>query len=315
VKNRHYWDAKHVQAKTVKMNIITDPEKAAIAYKDGSADYTPISGQLATKFREDEAFKTELGPFTQYLMINLKQKGLDNANLRKAINSSINKKVITQHILKDGSQPAKSMIMKDLYKDTANNGADFANESVAGYTYSPTKAKAYWQTAKSETNLRSFTITYDDSDPSYANVAAYMKSQIEKNLVGMKVTLQQLSKKTRIDKMTSSDFESVLTRWAPDYADPSAILSMYQSDNVSNYAKFNSPEYDQMLTDAASKYADNTAKRNDALQKANNLLIDSAASAPLYQSGAPVLQRQNIHGLIQHISGVPYTFKYVTLKR
>ncbi|CAM4273594.1 oligopeptide transport system substrate-binding protein [Weissella hellenica] len=315
VKNKDYWDAKHVQAKTVKMNIITDPEKAAIAFKDGSADYTPISGQLATKFREDKAFKTELGPFTQYLMINMKKKGLDNADLRKVINSSINKKTITNHILKDGSEPVKSMIMKDLYKDTTNNDKDFADESAAGYTYSPAKAKAYWQAAKSETNLRAFTITYDDSDPSYANVAAYMKSQIEKNLPGMKVTLQQLSKKTRIDKMGSGDFETVLTRWGPDYADPSAILSMYQSDNVSNYAKFNSPEYDQLLADAASKYADDTAKRNDTLQKANNLLIDSAASAPLYQSGAPVLQRQNIHGLVQHISGVPYTFKYVTLKR
>lgn len=315
VKNKGYWDAKHVQAKTVKMNIITDPEKAAIAFKDGSADYTPISGQLATKFREDKAFKTELGPFTQYLMINLKKKGLDNAELRKAINSSIDKKVITNHILKDGSEPAKSMIMKGLYRDTANNGKDFANESAEGYTYSPSKAKAYWQAAKSETNLRAFTITYDDSDPSYANVAAYMKSQIEKNLPGMKVTLQQLSKKTRVDKMESGDFETVLTRWGPDYADPSAILSMYQSDNVSNYPKFNSPEYDQLLADAATKYANDTAKRNDALQQANNLLIDSASSAPLYQSGAPVLQRQNIHGLIQHISGVPYTFKYVTLKR
>lgn len=315
VKNKGYWDAKHVQAKTVKMNIITDPEKAAIAFKDGSADYTPISGQLATKFREDKAFKTELGPFTQYLMINLKKKGLDNADLRKAINSSIDKKVITNHILKDGSEPAKSMIMKGLYRDTTNNGKDFANESAEGYTYSPTKAKAYWQSAKSETNLRAFTITYDDSDPSYANVAAYMKSQIEKNLPGMKVTLQQLSKKTRVDKMESGDFETVLTRWGPDYADPSAILSMYQSDNVSNYPKFNSPEYDQLLADAATKYANDTAKRNDALQQANNLLIDSASSAPLYQSGAPVLQRQNIHGLIQHISGVPYTFKYVTLKR
>ncbi len=315
VKNKDYWDAKHVQAKIVKMNIITDPEKAAIAFKDGSADYTPISGQLATKFREDKSFKTELGPFTQYLMINLKKKGLDNADLRKAINSSINKKVITNHILKDGSEPAKSMIMKGLYRDTANNGKDFANESAEGYTYSPAKAKAYWQAAKSETNLRAFTITYDDSDPSYANVAAYMKSQIEKNLPGMKVTLQQLSKKTRVDKMGSGDFETVLTRWGPDYADPSAILSMYQSDNVSNYPKFNSPEYDRLLADAASKYANDTAKRNDALQQANDLLIDSASSAPLYQSGAPVLQRQNIHGLIQHISGVPYTFKYVTLKR
>ncbi|MGQ4572529.1 peptide ABC transporter substrate-binding protein [Leuconostoc pseudomesenteroides] len=315
VKNKDYWDANHVQAKIVKMNIITDPEKAAIAFKNGSVDYTPISGQLATKFRENKSFKTELGPFTQYLMINLKKKGLDNADLRKAINSSINKKVITNHILKDGSEPAKSMIMKGLYRDTANNGKDFANESAEGYTYSPAKAKAYWQAAKSETNLRAFTIMYDDSDPSYANVAAYMKSQIEKNLPGMKVTLQQLSKKTRIDKMGSGDFETVLTRWGPDYADPSAILSMYQSDNVSNYPKFNSPEYDRLLEDAASKYANDTAKRNDALQQANNLLIDSASSAPLYQSSAPVLQRQNIHGLIQHISGVPFTFKYVTLTR
>lgn len=313
-KNNKYWDAKNVKVKQFKINVITDPEKAAIAYQNGQADYTPLSGQLASKYKKEKGFTTELGPYTQYLMFNLKKEGMNNADLRKAINSAINKESITKHILKDGSKPAKSMIMRGLYKDSTNGDKDFADESIAGYTYSPSKAKQYWNKAKQETSVRHFTLTYDDSDPAYSNVASYIKSQVEKNMSGMKVTLQQLSKKTRTDKMSSGDFDSVLTRWGPDYADPTAILSMYQSANVSNYSKFANPEFDQLLADSAGKYAGQTDKRNQALLKANDLLIESASSAPLYQLGNPVLTRENIHGLVQHIAGVTFELKYVTLK-
>ncbi|WEV43215.1 peptide ABC transporter substrate-binding protein [Lactobacillus sp. ESL0684] len=312
VKNPKYWNAKNVNIKEVKLNVITDPEKAAIAYQNGSADYVHLSGQLVSKYRKDKGFKNKVGNFTQYVMFNVKKPGLDNADLRKAISASIDRQEITKHILKDGSVPTHSMVMKDLVTNP-KTGKDFADESTTNYSqYSPTEAKRYWKKAKSSTQLRSFTLLYDDSDPSYANVAAYIKAQIEKNLPGMKVNLQQVSKKTRVDKMMKANYDATLTRWGPDYADPTAILSMYQSKNDSNYGRWSNAEFDQLLAD--SNQMTNQAKRYDKLLKANNVLINSASCPPLYQNGYPILIRPNIKGLEMHIAGVPFVFKYASIK-
>ena len=312
VKNPKYWDAKNVKIKNVKLDIITDPEKAAIAFENGSADYVHLSGQLVSKYRKDKNFVNDVGNFTQYIMFNLKKPGLDNADLRKAISCSINRKEITTHILKDGSIPSHSMVMKDLVKNPTI-GKDFADESTTNlYEYSPAQAKKYWNKAKKSTNLRSFTLLYDDSDPSYANVAAYIKAQVEKHLPGMKVTLQQVAKKTRTDKMSKATYDATLTRWGPDYADPTAILSMYQSKNDSNYGRWANSEFDKLM--AQSDQTTDQAKRYKLLLKANNILIDSASCPPLYQIGAPVLERSNIKDLPMHIAGVPFFFKYASIK-
>lgn len=312
VKNTKYWDAQNVKVNEIKIDVIADPEKAAIAFENGSADYVHLSGQLVAKYRKDKNFVNDVGNFTQYLMFNVTKPGLNNADLRKAISTSINRKEITSRILKDGSVPAHSMVMKDLVKNPTN-GKDFADESTTNLAnYSPAAAKKYWNKAKANTKLRSFTLLYDDSDPAYANVAAYVKAQVEKNLAGMKVNLQQVSKKTRIDKMAKKTYDVTLTRWGPDYADPTAILSMYQTNNDSNYCKWSNKEFDHLMTQ--SDKTTNQVKRYQLLLKANNILIDSASCPPLYQIGAPVLKRANIKDLPLHIAGVPFYFKYASVK-
>lgn len=312
VKNPKYWDAKNVKVKEVKIDVITDPEKAAIAFENGSADYVHLSGQLVSKYRKDKNFQEEVSNFIHYLMFNLKKPGFDNPDVRKAISYSIDRKEITTHILKDGSVPVHSMIMKGLAKDPAT-GKDFADESTTNFSqYSPSEAKKYWNKAKSKTKLRSFTLLYDDSDPVYSNLAAYIKAQVEKNLPGMKVNLQQVAKKTRLDKMAKSTFDVAITRWAPDYADPTAVLGMYTTGNASNYGKWSDPAFDKLVNQAGGMA--NQTKRFQTLLKANDLLIDSAACPPLYQSGAPVLKRADIKNMPMHIAGVPYFFKYVSIK-
>lgn len=312
VKNPKYWDAKNVKVNEFKIDVITDPEKAAIAFENGSADYVNLSGQLVPKYRKDKSFQEEVSNFIHYLVFNLKKPGLDNSDLRKAITYSIDRKEITSHILKDGSVPVHSMVTKGLTKNPSN-GKDFADESTTDFSqYSPAEAKKYWNKAKSKTNLRSFTLLYDDSDPVYSNIAAYIKAQVEKNLPGMKVNLQQVAKKTRLDKMTKSNFEVAINRWAPDYADPTAVLAMYTSDNGSNYGRWANPEFDKLIDQAAN--TTDQAKRYQILLKANNILIDSTACPPLYQNGAPVLRRSNIKGMSMHMAGVPYFFKYVSIK-
>lgn len=82
---------------------------AAITYKDGSADYTPISGQLEPRSsKKKNLSRRNLAPIYTVPHDQFEEEGLNNDNLRKDVNSAINKKEITKHILKDDSKPAET---------------------------------------------------------------------------------------------------------------------------------------------------------------------------------------------------------------
>ena len=313
-KNPSYYDAKNVALKTVNIQVISDPQQAVMSYQNGDIDYAPLNGDLVKKYSTDKSYQNSLGIFEWYLMFNSKVDGLNNENLRKAIAYSIDRKELTDKILKDGSIPANTMVQKGFSFDPTDSKKDFVDEVPQGYSYDQAKAKEYWDKAKAETKMRSFTLIYEQEDPSIANVAAYMKSQIESNLKGMTVNLQIMPKKTRLDKMQKGDYQVALTRWGPDYADPTAILSMYTSKHVSNYAGWSNKDFDNLLNAAATTLAQKPADRWTALEKAEGILNDSAVCIPLYQVGDSALVRTNIDGLVKHFTGVDFRYKYASLK-
>lgn len=312
-KNPDYYDAENVAIDTVNFQVISDSQQALMSYENKDVDYAPLTGDLVSKYSNDEEYHNSLGIFEWYLMFNDHVEGLDNVNLRKAIAYSIDKEQLTNNILKDGSIPAYAQIQKGFSFDSTNNNQDFIEQVDKEYIYDADKAKEYWEKAKEETDIRSFTLIYEQDDPSIANVAAYIKSQIETNLEGMQIELQIMPKKTRLDKMKKLDYQVALTRWGPDYADPTAILSMYTSEHVSNYAGWSNQEYDNLLNSAATTLALDPAKRWNALKEAEGILKDSAVSIPLYQVGDSALIRSNIKGLVKHFTGVSFRFKYASL--
>ncbi|WP_312093651.1 peptide ABC transporter substrate-binding protein [Niallia sp.] len=312
-KNPDYYDAENVAIDTVNFQVISDSQQALMSYENKDVDYAPLTGDLVSKYSNDEEYHNSLGIFEWYLMFNDQVEGLDNVNLRKAIAYSIDKEQLTNNILKDGSIPAYAQIQKGFSFDSTNNNQDFTEQVDKEYVYDVEKAKEYWAKAKAETDIRSFTLIYEQDDPTIANVAAYIKSQIETNLEGMQIELQIMPKKTRLDKMKKLDYQVALTRWGPDYADPTAILSMYTSEHVSNYAGWSNQEFDNLLNSAATTLALDSAKRWNALQEAEGILKDSAVSIPLYQVGDSALIRSNIKGLVKHFTGVSFRFKYASL--
>lgn len=313
LKNEKYFDKKHVKVKKVVFKLISDTQRAVMAYKTGDVDYAALTGDLVNQNKSNKDFKTDIGAFNWYLMFNSKVKGLANENLRKAVAYSIDNKVLTQKILKDGSEPAESVVPKGFaYSPTDHK--DFADQTNNPYAYNPTLAKKYWDKAKKETNLRTFTLTYGKDEDNMGNVAAYIKSQIEKTLPGLKVNLQTMLKKTRLAKMQNFTYQVALTRWAPDYADPTAILSMYTTNMVSNYGAWSNKTFDSLYNQANTTLVNKPVARWHALIQAENILMDSATSVPLYQTANAYLLRSNIHNFVNHSCGVPFFFKYVSIQ-
>lgn len=310
-KNPKYFDADKVKVDTVKFQVIPDSQQSAMAYENGSVDFVTLTGDLVSKYKSNKDFHQDLSPYEAYLMVNTTKPGLNNLDLRQAIAYAIDKDQLTKNILKDGSVPAYSMVMKNLISD--KKGVDFSKAAGIKIPTDVAKAKELWAKAKTETNLRTITLGYDQENEAVGNVAAYVQSQLETNLDGLKVQLVSIPKKTRIDNEKKGNYDIVIHRWGPDYADPTAILSMYQSNDVSNYSRAKNSEFDQLFKEAQTTYAGNAEKRWENLIKADNILVENSGCIPLYQSGDAYLMKSNIKDLVQHITGVPFEYKYVTV--
>ena len=55
-------------------------------------------------------------------------------------------------------------------------------------------------------------------------------------------------------------------------------------------------------------------KRWDLMTQVEKTALDDLAYIPVFEKGAAALKAKNVKGLVHSAVGVPYTFKYVTIK-
>ena len=312
-KNPEYYDADKVSIEKVNFRAIADKQEAAMAFDKGELDYAQITGVLAEKYKDSEDLKYIQEGSVSMLMCNFDVPGLDNANFRQALGYAINRDELVDSVLNDGSSAIGGMVPAGLVSNS--EGKDFREYAGQFMETDKEKAKEYWEKAKEETDVRSFTLLYDDGDTN-AKVAAYIQSELEGTLDGLTVELQAVPFKTRVDKMGNGDFEVCLMKWGPDYADPITILSLYTPGNTNpNYSRWTSQEFTDLLDESNSlEYMSDENGRWDLLKQMDQLIVDQGASLPLFQVGSAVLQRSSIKNANYSMCGTAYHYKDMTIE-
>ena len=142
------------------------------------------------------------------------------------------------------------------------------------------------------------------------NVAQYLQSEWQTALPGLTVELQTMPKKNRVERMQAGDYELVLTRWGPDYADPMTYLDMWTSDSSNNYGSWSNADYDALIEDAKKgELALDLDARWEALKDAEKMVMDEAVIMPVYQKGDAVMVRDGVEGIEFHSVGINRVFK------
>jgi oligopeptide transport system substrate-binding protein len=91
------------------------------------------------------------------------------------------------------------------------------------------------------------------------------------------------------------DFDVARAGWIGDYSDPQNFLFMVESDNDGfNYARYNNPEYDALM-DEAAKTVD-LEKRAEVLQQAEALFMRDLPFIPLMYYGSMNLVSDKVSG-------------------
>ena len=326
--NPTYWDAANFDANYAKKVIfreITDTQTALMEYESGNLDTVSLSGEQVDANSSAPGFVNRLAGYMYYLTINMGNNhhnrtgaaDLSNANIRKAISFAIDREEIAR-VLNDGSVAAGGIVPIDLAANPAT-GADFREDQGYIVSYDEAKAKEFYDKGVAELG---HDVTFDllygsDEGDSIIKAAEQVQSYLE--AVGFTVNLNPKPKKERLDLAGTADdhdYDVMLTRWGPDYADPQTYMDLFLTESVDyNDGGYSSEVYDSLVHDAefGAGVSDANMRWSLFLEAEKQLIVEDAAVVPVFQAGGAMIISPKISGIEFHSAAVD-SYRHIVVK-
>ena len=294
-KNADYYGADDVKLDTVNMEMVSDANTAYNMFVGGELDMVSLNtgDQIAQAEKDGYEVLTKSNGATYYFEFNLSDPTLANENIRKALAYAVDRKSLTENILKDSSTAALSFTNPDI---TAN-GSSF--QSQVGDVVKDgdiEAAKAALEQGMKElgiTELPKLTMTINDKDSDKTQAAAYQ--EYWKQTLGLEVEVLSMPYKSQLSAIKSGDYQICFTAWGPDYNDPSTFLDVFASGSGMNDTGYASEEYDKLLGQA--KAETDPAKRSELFVQAEQKLLEDMPMAPITFYNRAYLVSDRLKGL------------------
>ncbi|GEQ32903.1 oligopeptide ABC transporter substrate-binding protein [Marinilactibacillus psychrotolerans] len=317
VKNEEYWDAETVQLDRINVDVVKETSTALNLYDAGDIDRMRLSGDYVQTKQGDPELLEEPTSSVFYFKMNQARNGEDtplaNENIRKAIAMSFDKQGFADTVLQNGSVPANGLVPARLAADP-ESGEDFREQSGDLLSFDADQAADYWEAGLEELGEDSITLEMlgDDTENSKKSLE-FMQAQLESNLPGLSIELRNVPFKVRLDADTNRDYDIQFAGWSADYADPINFLELFHTDNGNNKSGYSNEEYDALIESARSNVDDLEARWQDML-KAEEILMDTAGIAPVYQRAYAVLEKPYVKDIAVHLTGADYSYKWAHIE-
>lgn len=294
VKNDNYWDAANVYLKDVQVQVIKENSTGADLFDAGQLDYTTLTDQFVQEYTGADDFHTASKATIGYLSFNTQREATANADLRRAIAQAFDKQVYADSVIQDGSKVLNNQVPKDF--DVNEAGEDYQTAAGPMLEYNLEAAQADWAKAKAALGKDTIELQLLTSDVGLSKrTAEFLQAQLEANLPGLKLTISSVPLKNRLEFQRQSDFDIFYGTWAPDYQDALNFIEQYKTGGGINFAKYSNAEYDKLVEQARNEYANDPAKRRQALIQAEVIGIkQDAVAAPIYQSATSYLLKSRV---------------------
>ena len=294
VKNDNYWDEANVYLKDVQVQVIKENSTGADLFDAGQLDYTTLTDQFVQEYTGADDFHTASKATIGYLSFNTQREATANADLRRAIAQAFDKQVYADSVIQDGSKVLNNQVPKDF--DVNEAGEDYQTAAGPMLEYNLEAAQADWAKAKAALGKDTIELQLLTSDVGLSKrTAEFLQAQLEANLPGLKLTISSVPLKNRLEFQRQSDFDIFYGTWAPDYQDALNFIEQYKTGGGINFAKYSNAEYDKLVEQARNEYANDPAKRRQALIQAEVIGIkQDAVAAPIYQSSTSYLLKARV---------------------
>jgi len=308
VKNPYYYDADKVSIAKIVAYPIEEESTTFSMYRANQLDWTgentvPSSMVPVLRKRPDYQFTNTFG--TYLYQFNVKKKPLDDVRVRKALSLLIERKHLTDKVLRDGKIPSHLLVPPGVkgYKTivaplpSMKARVDQAKKLLAEAGYPDGKG------------FPEVTILYNTSE-GHKKIAQAVQQMWKKQL-GVNVKIRNQEWKIFLKEQRAKNYEIARMGWIGDYPDPKTFLEIFHSKSQNNHTNWSSEEFDGLL-DQAMKEQDK-GKRFEILAKAEKILLDEAPILPMYHYVYYSLMNPKIEGFQPNLFGI-YSFRYLKKK-
>lgn len=316
-KNEDYWDADVVKLDRIDVDAVKETSTALNLYNAGEADRMILTGEYVQTKQGAPDLLSQATSSVFYFKFNQERNGeetpLANENIRKAIAMAFDKQSFSDTVLQNGSLPANGLVPAELAVGPASN-EDFRAENGDLLSFDAEQAVEYFETGLDELGVESLTLEMlgDDTENSKRSLE-FMQSQLQSNLPNLTINLRNVPFKVRLDANSKQDYDIQLAGWGADYADPINFLELFETENGNNKSGFSNPEYDALI-ERAQNDASDLEGRWEAMLEAEQILLDSAGIAPIYQRAYAVLEKDYVQDLVPHLTGAEYSYKWAYIE-
>ncbi|HFJ9444301.1 peptide ABC transporter substrate-binding protein [Bacillus tropicus] len=307
-KNATYWDEKKVKLDEINFQIVKDTMTVVNLYEAGDLDRVPINSQFVDKYKGSKELHMSSEPGIAMLRFNEQNNALASKKVRQSISFALNKEDFVAHFINNGAKPASGLVPVGHVNE--ETGKDFRKENGDLSSYDLQNAKKIWAEAKKElgveqVNLEFLTFEQDNAK----RMAEYIKGDLEKNLQGLTIQIKQQPFKQKLQLEQTGAYDISMANWGPDYKDPISYLELFTTGNLNNKMNYSNLHYDELIKKAKTDFVLEPEKRWVALLEAEQVLLEDAAVAPLYQIGSAYVQKDYVKGIEKHQFGGIYTYK------
>ena len=307
-KNATYWDQKKVKLDEINFQIVKDTMTVVNLYEAGDLDRVPINSQFVDKYKGSKELHMSSEPGIAMLRFNEQNNALANKKVRQSISLALNKEELVAHFINNGAKPASGLVPAGHINE--ETGKDFRKESGNLSSYDLQNAKKIWDEAKKELGVEQVKLEFLTFEQDNAKrMAEYIKGDLEKTLQGLTIQIKQQPFKQKLQLEQTGDYDITMANWGPDYKDPISYLELFTTGNLNNKMNYSNLHYDELIKKAKTDFVLEPEKRWGALLEAEQVLLEDAAVAPLYQIGSAYVQKDYVKGIEKHQFGGIYTYK------
>ena len=257
--------------KNMTWKIIPEGSSRTIALEAGEIDFiVEVEAMDADRLKENSDLKVISFEHTSHnwLMLNNEKPGLDNQNVRHAINSAIDKESVVTVAYNGLATPS--------WTATPSNFAGTTDENAD--TYDVEKAKQYLEESGVDPASVKFSIICSDDTKKRAGEV------IQANLkeIGINCEIESMDLATYLSATAEGDYTAAIGGYTSSDL-LSYVVGVYHSSsiNASNKTRLNDPEVDALIDQA--KVTIDEAERVAILEQLSAKLNEICSQAPLWQ--------------------------------
>ncbi len=307
VHNEQYYASSETSIERVVYHFTENDAAAFTRYRAGEFDVLQnfsLSQLDWVKENLSDHLAVSLRLMVNCIYINLTRAHFSDERVRKALSLAIDRELITERLMKDGSLPAYNFVTP-AFKGYGPNPASYAQESIDQRIANAKRLLT--EAGFGESNPLTFTLTLGNTGRLQPIALAVQGMWRD---LGVQAELNAVSPLSSMLAARNRDFDLIQQEQVSGYQDPMAVLEIFRRDSPSNFMSYDNPAYEELID--SSLNIKETAKRFEVLRQAEQIAVADFPLIPIYFLNMRRLVNPRIDGWNESSAG--RTTQYLSLK-